>query len=308
MSIAFVFPGQGSQVVGMGKDLFENIPLAKELFEKADAALGFPLSKLCFEGPEEELKKTAITQPAILAVSTILGKLLLNAGKKPEIVAGHSLGEYSALVIAGAIDFEDAIKVVHLRGKFMQDAVPLGKGAMSAVLGADREKLVAICREVSASSGFVQAANFNSPDQIVISGEKGAVELAGVKLKEAGAKKIIPLAVSAPFHSALMQPAQEKLAEELNKINIKDAGIPVISNVTAKPIQNAAEIKKLLIEQVTHSVLWVDSVQEMVKLGVSEIVEVGSGKVLAGLIKKISSGIAIYNVSDANSLKERLES
>jgi len=304
MNIAFVFPGQGSQVVGMGKDLFEQEPLAKELFEKANQVLGFDLAKLCFEGPEEELKKTAITQPAMVTVSVILNELLSQAGLCPLMVAGHSLGEYAALVAARSFAFEDAVKIVHLRGKFMQEAVPLGKGAMAAVLGGDRNQIIEICKEVSAASGFVQPANFNSPDQLVISGEKEAVGIAGEKIKAAGAKRIIPLAVSAPFHSALMQTAQDKLARELARVELKNAQIPVVSNVTAKPVKNAVDIKGLLIQQVTSPVLWVDSVEEMLNNSIDTFVEVGPGKVLAGLVKKIAPQAHIYNVSDLAGVKE----
>jgi len=302
--IAFVFPGQGSQQVGMGKDLFESEPLAKELFEKANAALGFNLAEICFSGPEEELKKTAITQPAILTVSIILNSLLTQKGITPELTAGHSLGEYSALVAVGALQFEDAVKLVHHRGKFMQEAVPLGKGAMSAILGAKRDQVIAICKEISTGAAFVGPANFNSLDQIVISGDKKAVEMAGEKLTAAGAKKVIPLPVSAPFHSVLMKPAEDKLARELARTEITSLKVPVISNVSAKPVRSAVEYKELLIKQLTSPVLWVDSVQEMLNSGIDTFVEVGPGKVLAGLIKKINRQVNIYNVSNLKSLRE----
>ncbi|MFA4967146.1 MAG: ACP S-malonyltransferase, partial [Candidatus Margulisiibacteriota bacterium] len=265
MKTAFVFPGQGSQAVGMGKGF------AESLLEEANQVLGFDLKKLCFEGPEEELKKTEITQPAILTVSVAAYGLLKI---RPDVVAGHSLGEYSALVAAGAISFRDAVKIVNLRGRFMQEAVPLGQGAMAAVLGGDRKKIIDICLQV----GGVQPANMNGPDQIVISGKKGSVEEAGRLIKEAGAKRIIPLQVSAPFHSQLMEPAAQKLKGELAKIEIKDAQIPVIANVTADYVTGGKEISDLLIRQVTGPVLWEDSVRKMINDGVGSFVEVGPGK------------------------------
>ena len=254
---------------------------AEKFLDDASQILGFDLLKLCFEGPEEELKKTEITQPAILTVSVAAYELLK---LKPDVVAGHSLGEYSALVAVGAISFKDAVKIVHLRGKFMQEAVPLGQGAMAAILGSSRDKIEEICRQV----GGVQPANINSPDQIVISGKKESVEEAGKRLKEAGAKRIIPLQVSAPFHSQLMEPAARALAVELSKIKINDAKIPVVANVTADYVTDGKKIMDLLIKQVTGSVLWEDSIKKMVQDGVTSFVEVGPGKVLSGLIKKIA--------------------
>lgn len=280
MKTAFVFPGQGSQFVGMGKGLAEG------LLDEANAVLGFDLKRLCFEGPEEELKKTEITQPAILTVSVAAYEHLK---MRPDAVAGHSLGEYSALVAAGSLAFKDAVKVVYLRGKFMQEAVPLGRGAMSAILGASRDKIVEICRQV----GNVQPANFNSPDQVVISGGAEAVRLAGQKLKEAGAKRVILLSVSAPFHSQLMEPAARKLAAELEKIEIKDASIPVMDNVTADYVTAGSQIRDLLIRQVTASVLWEDSVRKMIADGITNFIEVGPGRVLTGLIKKIDPGVGV---------------
>lgn len=286
MKTAFVFPGQGSQFVGMGKGL------AEDRLDEANAVLGFDLKKICFEGPEEELKKTEVTQPAILTISVAAFEHLK---KRPDAVAGHSLGQYSALVVAGSIDFKEAVKTVYLRGKFMQEAVPQGQGAMSAVLGASRDKIVEICRQV----GNVQPANFNSPDQVVISGEAEAVKAAGQKLKEAGAKKVIPLMVSAPFHSRLMEPAAAKLAEELGKIEIGDANIPVMDNVTAEYVTDRDQIRNLLIEQVTGSVLWEDSVRKMIDGGIEEFIEVGPGKVLSGLIKKIDPKVVVKTYDEA---------
>lgn len=282
MKTAFVFPGQGSQFVGMGKDL------AEKRLEEANAILGFDLLKICFEGPEEELKRTEITQPAILTVSVAAYEHLKI---RPEVMAGHSLGEYSALVAAGALKFSDAVKLVHLRGKFMQEAVPEGKGAMAAVLGASREKIAEICKQV----GGVQPANLNAPDQIVISGLAESVAKASELLKAAGAKRVIPLKVSAPFHSQLMEPAARKLAAELDKIEVRDAQVPVVANFTADQVTEAGKIRDLLIKQVTGSVLWEDSVRKMIKDGVGRFVEVGPGNILAGLIKKIDSSVEVIS-------------
>ncbi len=277
MKTAFVFPGQGSQFVGMGKDL------AEKYLDQANQILGFDLKKLCFDGPEEELKRTEITQPAILIVSIAAFKTLK---EKPSVVAGHSLGEYSALVAAGALKFEDAVKIVNLRGKFMQEAVPLGQGAMTAVLNLDRQKIADCCKQAEAK-GVVSPANFNSPGQVVISGKKEAVEEASRLCKEAGAKRVIPLQVSAPFHCSLMQPAADKLKLELDKIEIQDAQIPIVANVTANYVTKASDIRDLLIKQVTSPVLWEDSIKKMMADGITSFVEVGPGKVLSGLIKKI---------------------
>ena len=278
--IAFVFPGQGSQAVGMGKGF------AEDRLTEANQILGFDLAKLCFEGPADELKKTEITQPAILTVSVAAFETLKI---KPEVVAGHSLGEYSALVAAGAISFKDAVKIVYLRGKFMQAAVPVGMGAMAAVLGASRELINEICQKI----GGVQLANLNSPDQLVISGKAESVQAASKELSERGAKRVIPLKVSAPFHSELMKPAADKLKVELDKIEIKDAEIPIVANVTADFVTSKDMIRELLIKQVTGSVLWEDSVKKMISNGVNTFVEVGPGNVLAGLIRKINASVII---------------
>ena len=287
MKTAFVFPGQGSQFVGMGNDF------AESLLDQANAILGFDLKKICFEGPEEELKKTEITQPAILTVSVAaFDKLQIRLRRtniQLQTLAGHSLGEYSALVAAGAIRFEDAVKIVHLRGKFMQEAVPLGVGAMAAILGGERNKINEICQEV----GNVWPANYNSPEQIVISGQKESVEKAGEKIKAAGAKRVIPLAVSAPFHCPLMQPAADKLSMELEKIEIKNAQIAVVANVTADYVTKGEAIRALLIKQVTSPVLWEDSIKKMIADGVTQFIEAGPGKVLSGLIKSIDKSVAV---------------
>ena len=307
MKTAFVFPGQGSQKVGMLQDLYNAYPIVKQRFEEADDALGYSITKLCFEGPDTELVKTANTQPAILTASVACYEVLKEQGFTPDIVGGHSLGEYSALVAAGVLDFKDAVYVVHKRGQYMQEAVPLGKGAMAAILALPREQVVEICEEVSASVGSVQAVNFNCPGQIVIAGETAAVEAAAEKMKEAGAKRAVMLPVSAPFHSRLMEPAALRLKEELDKIQVNDAQIPVVANVTGKILTNANDIKESLVTQAANPVLWEDCVAEMVNFGVTSFVEVGPGKVLTGFTKKINKDMELANVEDIASLEKTLE-
>jgi len=309
--IAFVFPGQGSQAVGMGKELAANFEQAKVLFEKADETLKFPLSQLIFEGPKEELTLTKNTQPALLTTSMALLSHFEQFGIKADYVAGHSLGEYSALVASGVLSFEDAVYAVRKRGEFMQEAVPQGEGAMAAVLGLDRQALTAVAEEVTKEGFDVQLANLNCPGQIVISGTAKGVELASAKAKEAGAKRALPLEVSGPFHSKLMKPAAERFSSVLDELTMKDAEIPVIANVTANPTSSKEKIKELLIEQLYSSVLWEDSVQKLMELGVDTFIEIGPGKVLAGLIKKIDRKAKIYSIYDeetssavANALKE----
>lgn len=304
MTAAFTFPGQGSQAVGMGKALADAFPEAKAVFDAADDALHEKLSTLCFEGPDEQLKLTANTQPAILTVSVAAHAVFSRRfATAPAFVAGHSLGEYSALVAAQAMSLGDAVKAVRARGSFMQDAVPAGVGAMSAVLGLPPEKVAELCAQ-AAQGEVVSCANFNEPSQTVIAGHAKAVERAGELLKAAGAKRVLPLPVSAPFHCALMQPVVPRLAEVLG--TFKNPVVPVVSNVEATPNTDGARIKDLLLQQVTGSVRWIESVQAMEKAGVTKVVELGPGKVLCGLVKRISKSIESFNVEDPASLEKTL--
>ncbi len=307
MKTAFLFPGQGSQSVGMGKDLADHFPVSRAVFEEADQALGFSISKLCFDGPEEELRKTFNTQPAILTVSVAALRVMQEAGLACDITAGHSLGEYSALVAAGVLEFADAVRLVNKRGQFMQEAVPLGEGAMAAVLGMDREKVVEICAEVEKEAGAVQAVNFNCPGQIVIAGKTAAVEKAAAALKAAGAKRAIMLPVSAPFHSTLLQPAAAKLAMELDKVPFHEPKLPVVANVTGKIANTSHKIKQLLVTQAANPVLWEDCVATIAASGVTSSVEIGPGKVLTGFTKKIAPDIVTLNVEDVESLQKTLD-
>ncbi len=299
---AFVFPGQGAQAVGMGKDAFEASESAKALFERANDAIGFELSAVIFDGPDEALKQTANTQPALLTVSMAYLELLKDSGLTPDYVAGHSLGEYSALVAAGVIGFEDAVRTVRARGQFMEQAVPGGLGAMAAVLGSEREDLAKLCADISAEGSAVELANVNCPGQIVVSGTAAGVQAVVDRGKEAGAKRVIPLEVSGPFHSSLMRPAAERLGEKLADVSLADAKIPVIANVTAASVTSADEIRGLLVEQVYSPVLWEDSVRYLIGQGVDTFVEIGSGSVLAGLIKKIDRGVRVVSVNSVASL------
>lgn len=294
---AFIFPGQGAQTVGMGKAMADAFPVVLDTFREADEALGFPLSEIIFEGPEEELRLTYYTQPAILATSIALYRVFQAEGFNPAYTAGHSLGEYSALVAAGSMDFADAVRVVHARGKLMDEAVPAGQGAMSAVIGGDRSVILTVCEEVSGQIGTVELANINSPGQVVISGKAEAVSKAGDLLNEQGFR-VIPLVVSGPFHSSLMQPAADKLIDVLDGITVRDAKIPVVANVSAKPVLSADEIRGALYEQVASSVLWEDSVNYMLEQGVDTFVEIGPGQVLTGLIKKINRRTPAFSISD----------
>lgn len=302
--IAFVFPGQGSQAVGMGKDAYEAFEPARRVIDRADEILGFALSKLMFEGPEAELRQTVNTQPALLAVSVALLEALRAQGVgQPDYVAGHSLGEYSALVAAGVLTFEDAVRLVRRRGELMEEAVPGGQGTMAAVLGADREALAALCRDVSASVGLVELANVNCPGQIVVSGTTAGVAAVAERAREAGAKRVVPLEVSGPFHSSLMRPAAERLAEALGTATFRDAAVPVVANVHARPVTSGDELRRLLVDQVVSPVLWEDSVRFLLGEGVDTFVEIGSGTVLAGLIRKIDKSVRVISVNSADAVR-----
>jgi [acyl-carrier-protein] S-malonyltransferase len=302
-SIAFIFPGQGSQYVGMGRELFENFSVAKKIFEEADDTLHFSVSALCFKGPEEALKLTENTQPAVLTTSVAALKVLqAENGMAPQFTAGHSLGEYSALVASEALTFSQAVKVVRLRGKFMQEAVPVGEGAMAAVLGMEREQVEKLCEEIS--SGEVLApANFNSPGQIVIAGHSKAVQRAIERVKQEG-KKAVLLPVSAPFHSSLMKPAGERLEKALEEISVSDLKIPVVTNVEAEANTSKDRVKELLVAQVSSPVRWEESMRKMVEKGIEQVLEIGPGKVLSGLMKRIDSRVETKNLEDLQTLKK----
>lgn len=305
--LAFVFPGQGAQAVGMGKDLFDQYDVAKRLFAEADEALGYSIKDMCFEGPADDLKLTANTQPAILTVSVIVNEILKEHGVQPDVAGGHSLGEYSALVAAGVLSFQDAVALVHKRGQYMQEAVPVGEGGMAAIIGLDDEAIAAACEKATKEAGEVQPVNFNCPGQTVIAGTTHGVEKAVEELKAAGAKKAVVLPVSAPFHSTLMKPAAEKLAAELDKVAIHDAAFPVVSNFTGELETKAEEIKANLVAQADHPVRWIACVKTMQAFGADTFVEAGSGKTLCGFNRRIDRSIKSLNVENLESLQKTLD-
>jgi len=304
--VAFVFPGQASQYSGMGKELAEKYPVARAVFDEADQALGFSLSKLCFEGTEDDLKLTANTQPAILTVSVAAGRVLAEKGIAPDFVAGHSLGEYSALVAAGSVKFADAVKLVHRRGTYMQEAVPAGQGAMAAIMGLSPAVVQDACKR-AAEGEICSPANLNSPEQTVISGHAGAVKRAVEIASQLGAKRSMVLPVSAPFHSALMMPAQEKLQKDLNAAEFEDLQVPLVTNVDADSIRQGEEARSALIRQVTMPVRWEESMRMLLDEGVNTFVEVGPGRVLTGLMRQIERSVATLNVEDEKSLQATVE-
>lgn len=304
--LAFLFPGQGSQTMGMGKDLYEKYPIARRTFEQADAALGYKLSQLCFEGPEEQLRLTEITQPAILTVSVATLRVLAEKGLKPNFVAGHSLGEYSANVAAGTLSFEDAVRTVRNRGRYMQEAVPVGVGAMAAILGMNLDQVAAVCRD-AANGEVCEPANINSAEQIVISGNTSAVERATKLADERGAKRATMLQVSAPFHCSLMKPAQDRLAVDLNSLTFQKPAVPIVCNVDAALVRDAAGSRDALIRQVTGAVKWEQSMRLLFAQGVQTFVEVGPGKVLTGLLRQIDRSRTGLSVGDEASMAKTLE-
>lgn len=303
MKTALLFPGQGSQRVGMGRDLALTFEIAKRTYEEADEALGFPISKLCWDGPEDQLTLTQNTQPAILTTSIAVFRVLRERGLTFDVVAGHSLGEWSALVAAGALELRDAVKLTHLRGQFMQEAVPVGVGAMAAIMGLDLAKLKDVCAKASTDSEPVEPANLNGGGQIVISGHTSAVDRAIPEAKAAGAKIAKKLAVSAPFHCSLMEPARQRLSVAIADVAIKTPSVPVVANVTAEPTTDAARIKELLVQQVTAPVRWEESVQAIAKLGVTRAYELGSGAVLKGLVKRIADGIDVTTIGEPHEVE-----
>ncbi|MFT4400974.1 ACP S-malonyltransferase [Bacillus sp. SW14] len=301
--IAFLFPGQGSQFIGMGKELYEQVPAAKRLFDEADETLETKLSSLIFEGDTEELTLTYNAQPALLTTSIAVLEKFKESGITPDFTAGHSLGEYSALVASGALSFKDAVYIVRKRGEFMNEAVPAGEGAMAAILGMDAETLKQVTDKVTEEGRLVQLANLNCPGQIVISGTAKGVELASERAKENGAKRAIPLEVSGPFHSELMKPAAEKLKEVLDSCDINDADVPVISNVSANVMTDKAEIKEKLIEQLYSPVRFEESINKLIAEGVTTFIEIGPGKVLSGLVKKVNRRLKTIAVSDPETIE-----
>ncbi|MCZ6489288.1 MAG: ACP S-malonyltransferase [Acidobacteria bacterium] len=303
--LAFLFPGQGSQVPGMGRELSEKHAVARRTLEEADQALGFPLSRLCWDGPAEELQWTANTQPAILACSVAAYRVLQERGVSPAYVAGHSLGEYSALVAAGSIDFSDALRIVRRRGQYMQEAVPAGTGAMAALLGLARDQVEELCRG-AANGEVVTPANFNTPGQIVVAGNVGAVERVMESALAAGAKRALQLPVSAPFHCSLMQPAQQRLVPELQSVRFSDLRFPLVNNVRAEEVKTGPQARQGLIDQIPSPVLWEQSVRRLLSLGIEQFIEVGPGRVLTGMLRQIDRKVPAVNVEDEKSLDKAL--
>ena len=304
--VGFIFPGQASQYPGMGRELHDEFPVARETFEEADQALGFSLSQLCFNGPLEDLKQTENTQPAILTVSVAAYRVVNSKGFRPDYVAGHSLGEYSALVAAGSLNFQDAVCAVRNRGKYMQEAVPSGKGAMAAVLGLDQSRVEALCREAGAGE-VLSVANLNSQEQVVIAGSASAVTRAIERARTRGAKRAILLPVSAPFHCALMQSAKERLERDLSAVALSPGQIPVVSNVDASAISSVDQIRDSLVRQVCSPVRWTESVQFLIHHDVRLFVELGPGRVLSGLVRQIDRTVRTTNVEDHKSLENALD-
>ncbi|MGB8492979.1 MAG: ACP S-malonyltransferase [Candidatus Acidiferrum sp.] len=304
--VAFMFPGQASQYPGMGKELAEKYPAARAVFEEADKALGFSISKMCFEGSEEELKLTANTQPAILTVSVAAYRVVAEKGLTPDFVAGHSLGEYSALVAVGALNFSDVVRLVHKRGKYMQEAVPAGQGGMAVIMGISPAVVLDACKR-AAEGEICAPANLNSPEQTVISGHASAVKRAVEIASQLGAKRSMMLAVSAPFHSALMMPAQEKLEKDLRATSFADLQVPLVTNVDADTIRKGDEAREALVRQVTMPVRWQESMRLLLDEGVNTFLEVGPGRVLTGLMRQIERSVASLNVEDEKSLQATVE-
>jgi [acyl-carrier-protein] S-malonyltransferase len=304
--VAFVFPGQGSQAVGMGQEFYEHEPEAKALFDQAEQVLGYDVATLCLKGPAEQLNLTEYTQPALLTVRAIALRLLGRAGIHPSAVAGHSLGEYTAVVAAGGLAFADAVALVRKRGRYMQEAVEAGKGLVCAILGMERPVVTEICGEAS-SLGVVAPANFNAPGQIVIAGEKAAVEGAVRLAKAKGCRKVIPLPVSVPVHTSLMQSAADRLAADVARVPMNDLAVPLVNNVEAKSIRNAGEVRASLVRQLASSVLWEETILALIRLGIHTLVEVGPGKVLLGLAKRIAPDLRLFNVQDRTSLAATVE-